>query len=84
MSSESKKLCPVLPSGLNRPISTSALAALSVGIGTYVSLRRSDLKVLGGWDLQKNKYFVPGISIAVATMAATTAGLVSHMLSKRN
>jgi hypothetical protein len=84
MSDKSSTSCPVLPNGLNRPVCTSAVTALGVGIGTYVSLRRSDLKVLGGWDLQKNKYFVPGISIAVATMVAASAGLISHMLSKRN
>ena len=84
MSSDSKKLCPVLPSSLNRTVSSSALAAVGVGIGTYVSLRNSDLKVLGGWDLQKNKYFVPATSVVAASLAATTVGFISYMLSNRN
>ena len=84
MSSSSNKLCPVLPSGLNRPVCSSAVAAVGVGLGTYVALRRSDLKIAEKWDLQDNKYFVPGVSLATATMAASTAGLISYLLSNRN
>ena len=84
MSSNSKKLCPVLPSNLNRPVCSSAVAAIGIGLGTYVVLRRSDLKIAEKWDLQNNRYFVPGVSIAVAGMAASTAGLISYLLSKRN
>ncbi len=84
MSSDSKKICPVLPSGLSRPVCSSAVAAVGVGLGTYVALRRSDLKIAENWDLQDNKYIVPGISIAVAATAASTVGLISYLLANRN
>lgn len=84
MSSDSKKLCPVLPSGLNRPVCTSAVAAVGMGLGTYVVLRRSDLKIAEKWDLQDNRYFVPGVSLAAAAMGASTAGLISYLLANRN
>ena len=83
MSSDSKKysVCPV---DLNKPIHASAIVGLGAGIGTYVALRRSDLKIAEKWDLQDNRYFVPGVSIAVGTMFASTAGLIAYLLSKRN
>ena len=84
MSSDSKKEYLVFPVDLNRPIHASTVAGLGAGIGTYVALRRSDLKIAEKWDLQENKYFVPGVSIAVGTMFASTAGLIAYLLSKRN
>ena len=84
MSSGSKKECPVFSVDLNRPIHASAVAGLGAGIGTYVALRRSDLKIAEKWDLQDNRYFVPGVSIAVGTMFASTAGLIAYLLSNRN
>ncbi len=84
MSIDSKKECLACPVDLNKPIHASAVVGLGVGIGTYVALRRSDLKIAEKWDLQDNKYFVPGVSIAVGTMFASTAGLIAYLLSKRN
>lgn len=84
MSSVLKKEASVLSVDLNRPIHASAVAGIGAGIGTYVVLRRSDLKIADKWDLQNNKYFVPGVSIAVGTMFASTAGLISYLLSNRN
>tara|TARA_B100000963_G_scaffold361167_1_gene395221 strand:- start:2871 stop:3110 length:240 start_codon:yes stop_codon:yes gene_type:complete len=79
MLSDSVKL-----SDLNRPIPVSAIAGVGATIGTYVALRRSDLKIAEQWDLQDNRYFVPGVSIAVGTIFASTAGLISYLLSKKN
>ncbi len=84
MSSNSKKECPVFSVDLNRPINASAIVGLGAGIGTYVALRRSDLKIAENWDLQDNRYLVPGISIAIGTMFASTAGVIAYLLSKRN
>ncbi len=84
MSSVLKKEYSVFSVNLNRPIHASAVAGLGAGIGTYLALRRSDLKIAEQWDLQENKYFVPGVSIAVGTMFASTAGLISYLLSNRN
>ncbi len=84
MSSDSKKEYPFSLIALNRPINASAVAGIGATIGTYVALRNSDLKIAEQWDLQDNKYFVPGVSIAIGTMFASTAGLVSYLLSNRN
>ena len=84
MSSDSKKECPAFAINLNRPIPASAIAGLGAGIGTYVVLRNSDLKIAEKWDLQDNRYFVPGVSIVVGTMFASTAGLIAYLLSNRN
>ena len=84
MLSDSKRLSSVKLSDLNRPIPASAIAGLGAGIGTYVALRHSNLKIAEKWDLQDNRYFVPGVSIAIGTMFASTTGLIVYLLSNRN
>lgn len=86
MSTDSKDMCPVLPGSANRQVCTSAVVGLGVGIGAYYKLRNSDLKVLGvdKWDLQDNRYFVPGVSFTLALMGASTAGLISYLMSNKN
>lgn len=80
----SNKECPVLPSSVNRQVCTATIVGLGVGIGSYYQLKKSDLKVFGGAvDLQKNKWFVPGLSLLVATAAASSASLLSYMLSNK-
>ena len=86
MSSDSKDLCSVLPINVNRQVCTSAIVGVGIGIGVYYKLRNSDLKVMGveSWNLQENKYFVPGVSISLALMGASTTGLISYILSNKN
>ena len=86
MSNDSKDMCPVLPISANRQVCTSALVGVGVGIGAYYKLRNSDLKVMGveSWNLQENKYFVPGVSISLGLMGASTAALISYLLSNKN
>tara|TARA_X000000368_G_scaffold278867_1_gene221243 strand:+ start:151 stop:411 length:261 start_codon:yes stop_codon:yes gene_type:complete len=86
MTSKSKDVCPVLPVSANRSVCTSAIVGLGVGIGAYMNLRNSNLKIMGveKWDLQKNKYFVPAASISLALLGASLAGSVSYLLSNRH
>ena len=56
-----------------------------MSISQNYQLKKSDLKVFGGAvDLQNNKWFVPGLSLLVATAAASSASLLSYMLSNKN
>mgnify|MGYP006086951973 CR=1 FL=1 len=80
----SNKKCPILPSLVNRQVCTASIVGLGVGLGSYYKLQKSDLKVFGGAiDLQKYKWFIPGVSILVASGAASAATLLSYMLSNR-
>mgnify|MGYP001249519618 CR=1 FL=1 len=61
----------------------SAVLGVAAGVGAYVALSKNKVEIVKGWDLRKNNWFVPSVSISVALLSATAVAGLTRLLSNR-